>query len=124
MISPYARRGFIDSQRLTSDAYLEFIEDDFLGGARLDPATDGRPDARPDVRENAPGLGNLIKEFDFNQTPRPPLILRPCPTNTTLPTVRAGQAHRRRRYSRLWRSQRQPSGDHGTAEDGRALVCR
>ncbi len=84
MISPYARRGFIDSQRLTSDAYLEFIEDDFLGGARLDPATDGRPDARPDVRENAPGLGNLIKEFDFNQTPRPPLILRPCPTNTTL----------------------------------------
>ena len=84
MISPYARRGFIDSQRLTSDAYLKFIEDDFLGGARLDPATDGRPDPRPDVRENAPGLGNLIKEFDFTQTPRRPLILQPCPANTTL----------------------------------------
>ena len=84
MISPYARRGFIDSQRLTSDAYLKFIEDDFLGGARLDPATDGRPDPRPDVRENAPGLGNLIKEFNFSQAPRPPLILPPCPPDTTL----------------------------------------
>jgi phospholipase C len=84
VISPYARRGFIDSQRLTSDAYLKFIEDDFLGGARLDPATDGRPDPRPDVRENTPGLGNLIKEFDFTQAPLPPLILQPCPANTTL----------------------------------------
>jgi phospholipase C len=84
MISPYARRGFIDSQRLSSDAYLKFIEDDFLGGARLDPATDGRPDRRPDVRENAPGLGNLFKEFDFSRTPLPPLILDPCPAKTTL----------------------------------------
>ncbi|MDR2985351.1 MAG: hypothetical protein LBV34_10985 [Nocardiopsaceae bacterium] len=84
MISPYARRGYIDPQRLTSDAYLKFIEDDFLAGARLDPATDGRPDRRPDVRENAPGLGNLIKEFDFAQTPRPALLLKPCPANTTL----------------------------------------
>jgi len=84
MISPYARQGYIDSQRLTTDAYLKFIEDDFLGGARLDPATDGRPDQRPDVRENAPGLGDLIKEFDFNQAPLPPLILKPCPANTTL----------------------------------------
>ena len=84
LISPYARRGFIDSQRLTTDAYLKFIEDDFLGGARLNPATDGRPDPRPDVREKAVGLGNLIKEFDFTQTPLPPLLLRPCPANTTL----------------------------------------
>ena len=84
LISPYARHGFVDSQRLTSDAYLKFIEDDFLGGARLDPATDGRPDRRPDVRENAPGLGDLIKEFDFTQTPLPPLILEPCPASTTL----------------------------------------
>jgi len=84
LISPYARRGFVDSQRLSTDAYLKFIEDDFLGGARLNPATDGRPDPRPDVRENAPGLGNLIKEFDFSQNPLPPLILEPCPANTTL----------------------------------------
>jgi phospholipase C len=50
VISPYARRGLIDSQTLSFDAYLKFIEDGFLGGARLNPATDGRPDPRPDVR--------------------------------------------------------------------------
>ena len=62
MISPYARAGYIDHQTLSFDAYLKFIEDDFLGGARIDPKTDGRPDPRPDVRENArdprqPALG-------------------------------------------------------------------
>ena len=75
MISPYARRGYIDHQTLSFDAYLKFIEDDFLGGARIDPTTDGRPDPRPDVRENAKILGNLLSEFDFTQTPRKPVIL-------------------------------------------------
>ena len=41
IISPYAKAGYIDSQLASPDAYLRFIEDDFLGGARLDPATDG-----------------------------------------------------------------------------------
>ena len=75
VISPYARRGFVDHQELSHDAYLKFIEDDFLGGQRLNPRTDGRPDPRPDVRENAPVLGNLVEDFDFTQKPRPPLIL-------------------------------------------------
>jgi phospholipase C len=61
---------------LSSDAYLKFIEDDFLGGQRLDPKTDGRPDPRPTVRENVRILGDLRKEFDFTQKPRPPLILK------------------------------------------------
>ena len=78
VISPYARHGYIDHQVLSSDAYLKFIEDDFLGGARLDPATDGRPDRRPDVREDEPILGNLTADFNFDQAPRPPLLL---PTN-------------------------------------------
>jgi phospholipase C len=78
VISPYARRGYIDHQQLSFDAIAKFIEDDFLGGRRLDPKTDGRPDPRPTVRENAPGLGNLVKDFNFNQGPRPPLVL---PTN-------------------------------------------
>ncbi len=78
VISPYARRGFIDHQILSSDAYLRFIEDDFLGGARLNPLTDGRPDRRPDVRETQPLLGNLLADFNFSQAPRPPLLL---PTN-------------------------------------------
>jgi phospholipase C len=47
VISPYAKKGYVDHQTLSFDAYLTFIEDDFLGGQRLDPKTDGRPDARP-----------------------------------------------------------------------------
>jgi phospholipase C len=78
VISPYAKEGYIDHQVLSSDAYLKFIEDDFLGGARLNPRTDGRPDPRPDVREDAQQLGNVANDFDFNQAPRPPLLL---PTN-------------------------------------------
>ena len=82
MISPYARKGYIDHQTLSFDAYVKFIEDDFLGGQRLDPATDGRPDPRPDVRETSSTLGDLGAEFDFNQAPRSPLILPVHPTTT------------------------------------------
>ena len=80
-ISPYAKKGYIDHTTLSSDAYLKFIEDDFLGGARLNPKTDGRPDPRPDVRENAKQLGNLANDFNFNQAPRPPVLL---PTNPSV----------------------------------------
>ena len=79
VISPYARHGFIDHQILSQDAYNKFIEDDFLGSQRLDPATDGRPDPRPDVREDNPLVGDLTADFDFNQTPRAPVILSPHP---------------------------------------------
>ncbi len=75
LVSAYARRGYIDHQVLSHDAYLVFIEDLFLGNLRLDPRTDGRPDSRLSVRENVPVLGNLLSEFDFSQTPLPPLIL-------------------------------------------------
>ncbi len=80
VISPYARQGYIDHQVLSHDAYAKFIEDDFLSSQRLNPATDGRPDPRPTVRESVPQLGDLINDFDFTQQPRPPLIL---PTNPT-----------------------------------------
>src|SRR5205823_10431555 len=75
VISPYAKAGFIDRQILSHDAYNKFIEDDFLSSQRLDPATDGRPDPRPDVREANPLLGSMTKDFDFHQKPRAPLIL-------------------------------------------------
>jgi phospholipase C len=75
VISPYAKYGHIDHQTLSFDAYLKFIEDDFLHGQRINPRTDGRRDPRPDVRENAKILGNLAKDFNFHQKPRPPLIL-------------------------------------------------
>jgi len=75
VISPYARQGWIDHQVLSFDAYNKLIEDLFIGGARIDPATDGRPDPRPDVRENATQLGDLLATFDFSQPPRAPLLL-------------------------------------------------
>jgi phospholipase C len=80
VISPYAKKGYIDHQTLSFDAYLKFIEDDFLGGRRLDPKTDGRPDPRPDVRESESVLGNLTSDFDFTQKPRRPVLLPLHPT--------------------------------------------
>ncbi len=123
VISPYARAGYVDHQQLSHDAYLKFIENDFLGGKRLDPATDGRPDPRPDVRENAAGLGGLAGDFDFTQQPRPPLILpthpapgpasnppgyvppKPAPANTPLLQLTASVARRqnlRRHHGRIY----------------------
>jgi phospholipase C len=75
LISPYARKGYVDHQTLSFDAYLTFIEDDFLGSARIDPRTDGRPDSRRVVRENARILGNLVSEFNFDQRPQKPVLL-------------------------------------------------
>ena len=83
VISPYARQGYIDHQTLSFDAYLKFIEDVFLGGQRLDPATDGRPDPRPSVREDEPILGDLMQDFDFTQPPRAPLLLPVYPPPAT-----------------------------------------
>ena len=78
VISPYAKTGYVDHETLSSDAYLKFIEDDFLGGSRLNPETDGRWDPRPDVREDVSILGNMTDDFDFDQAPRAPVLL---PTN-------------------------------------------
>jgi phospholipase C len=92
VISPYARRGFIDHQVLSFDAYVKFIEDDFLAGQRLDPRTDGRPDPRPDVRENAAQLGDLAADFDFNQAPLSPEILQLHPPTDLIAPARARRA--------------------------------
>ena len=85
VISPYARKGFIDHQTLSFDAYTKFIEADFLGGQALDPRTDGRPDSRPDVRERKRILGNLALDFNFNQRPRPSMILPVRPKTDLIP---------------------------------------
>jgi len=88
VISPYARRDYIDHQTLSSDAYLKFIEDDFLGGARLDPKTDRRPDPRPSVREQERILGNIDQDFNFAQPLRKPVLLATNP-RTDSPTIPA-----------------------------------
>jgi phospholipase C len=87
VISPYAKKSFIDHQVLSHDAYLKFIEDIFLDGSRLDPKTDGRPDSRPTVRENVPQLGDLLNDFDFSQSPSQPLVLpvNPVPGPASIP---------------------------------------
>jgi phospholipase C len=91
VISPYARRGYVDHQPLSFDAYNRFIEDDFLGGARLDPRTDGRWDPRPDARDASPHLGDLRRDFDFSQRPRRALLLpvHPAPGHAAALAVRA-----------------------------------
>jgi phospholipase C len=94
VISPYARAGYIDHQTLSFDAYTRFIEDDFLGGQRLNPQTDGRPDPRPDVREDAAILGNLLKDFDFSQAPRPPELLSLHPPTDLISPARAARRRR------------------------------
>jgi phospholipase C len=75
-ISPWLGMGALDHQTLSFDAYLKFIEMVFL------PIGPGMPgqwltgDARTDVRELEPVLGNLVDEFDFHRTPMapPPVI--------------------------------------------------
>ncbi len=75
VISAWAKKGYIDHQTLSFDAYNKLIQDLFLDSQRLDPATMARPDRRPSVRESHPQLGDLLADFDFTQTPLPPVIL-------------------------------------------------
>ena len=63
VISPYAKKNYVDHQTLSFDAYLKFIEDDFLHGRRLNPAdrrahrpAAGRPREREDPRQPRAGL--------------------------------------------------------------------
>jgi phospholipase C len=85
VISPYARRGYIDHQRLTFDNYNRFIEYDFLNNRAINPRTDGRPDRRPSVRETSKQLGNMMLDFNFSQPPRPPEILPVNPATDLRP---------------------------------------
>jgi phospholipase C len=73
MISPFAIAGSIDHQICSSDCYLKFIEDVFLSGERISQA--GRPDPRPDYRDEIAGEGDLANDFNFAQKPLPPLVL-------------------------------------------------
>ena len=79
VISPYAKQGYIDHQTLSFDAYLKFIEDDFLGGQRLDPATDGRPDPRPTCARTPRSSATCATTSTSRRHPRSRLILDPHP---------------------------------------------
>ncbi len=91
LVSAYAKPGLIDHQVLSFDSYATFIEQLFMNGTHLDPVAMGQPDHRPSIRDalttasypdgSTTQLGQLINEFDFSQTPLPPLIL-----STHIPT--------------------------------------
>ncbi|HEX4492657.1 MAG TPA: alkaline phosphatase family protein [Acidimicrobiia bacterium] len=87
LISPYAKQGYIDHGVHSFDSYQKFIEDVFLDGQRLDPTTDGRPDPRPVVRENAPQLSDFTNDFDFTQAPRAPEIIGNTNPNAVNPPI-------------------------------------
>ncbi len=48
---------------------------------------------RPDVRENASQLGNLMSDFDFGERPRRPVLLNPDPDGVPLHPPGPGFAH-------------------------------
>jgi phospholipase C len=87
IISPYAKAGHIDHQLCTSDCYLKFIEDVFLGSERMSEA--GRPDPRPDYRD-AEATGDLSLDFDFQHAPRRPMLLSTHPMTMLTDDPNAG----------------------------------
>jgi phospholipase C len=80
MISPWSRKGFIDKQELSHDAYLKFIEDLFLGSMRIGSSACGRPDNRTKdaIQREDKVKGDLLYEFDFWQPLRGPMTIG-CP---------------------------------------------
>ena len=91
LVSAWARPGFIDDSVLSLDSFATFVEDNFANSDRLDPAAVGNVEHRPDIRDSitkvtwyngaTANVGNLSGEFDFSQTPLPPLVL-----STHIPT--------------------------------------
>ena len=77
LISPYAKTGYIDHQIFTTDSFLTMIEDTFLKNERMSQA--GRPDPRPDYRDASTEYGSFTQDFNFNQAPRPPMLLSTHP---------------------------------------------
>ena len=76
VISPYAKRGYVDHQVLSFDAYLKFIEDDFLARAAARPE-DRRP-PRPAARragEREDPRRPRARTSTSRRAPRAPLLL-------------------------------------------------
>ena len=70
MISPYARRGYVDPTTYEFASVLRFIETVF--------------DVPPLTSRDA-NASDMLGAFDFTQQPQAPLILhqRPCPAGPT-----------------------------------------
>ena len=73
------------TRSLSFDAFNKFIEDDFLGGQRIDPKTMGAPTRAPTSARTPRSSATSTADFDFHQRPRPP---DPLPLD---PRARAGE---------------------------------
>ena len=86
MISPFAKRNYVDSSETTQSSVVKFIEDNWLGGQRLG---NGSYDAQ---------TGSLNNMFQFTGSQRAPeLILAPT---TGEPVSSTGAATRRAAHPR------------------------
>jgi phospholipase C len=97
LVSPYALTGVIDHQILTTDSFLKLIEDTFVNGESI--CQSGRPDPRPDCRDQSSQLGNLENDFNFGQAPRPPMLLSTHPMSMLIdnaPSAAVGRSAVRR----------------------------
>jgi len=86
-IGAYVKAGTVDHAVYSFDNYTRFIEDIFAGGTRFNPAAApiSNPDSRPYIADSvataslAGGgtvtIGDLMNQFNFTQTPLPPLVL-------------------------------------------------
>jgi phospholipase C len=62
VVSPYAKRNFVDHTLTDQSSILRFIEDNWVGGQRIDGSFDSR-------------AGSLENMFDFNRRPQYGLLL-------------------------------------------------
>ena len=60
VISPYARQGYIDHRAHSPAAWLRIVEERF---------------AVPELTGRDASSDDMLQDFDFNQAPRPPVIL-------------------------------------------------
>jgi phospholipase C len=71
MLNPYAKKatgakkGWVDHEQYSHDAYLRLIEDLFCNSNRIS-TSDGRTIQTETIVEQ----GDLLNQFDFSQTPR------------------------------------------------------
>jgi len=70
VISPYAKRGYIDHQTHSFESWLHLLEERF----GLAPMTDRDQNA-----------DDMLECFDFNQPPRPPVVLSATRQGTPYP---------------------------------------
>jgi phospholipase C len=70
IISPYAKRGYVDHTFYTLSSLLKFVNDVFK---------------LPNLPGMDPKPGNLMNAFNFNQAPRAPLILKPAACTPAMP---------------------------------------